>query len=634
MILLFLFLLISPCYTISLEELLPQNWRTPWERTYYHKGDPVDLLVNSVDSEDTQLPYAYYRLPFVCPPRPETRPVQLSLGEILNGDRLWMSDYQLRFGVDEPCVRLCDRITKPEGVKRAAELIRKDYMVNWWIDGLPGATTLIKPQTSQEPAKKYYVAGFPLGFVQNDISYLHNHVMLVIRWHSEDYTGGKKSIVGFEVYPKSVSDAHCPGASRDFSNLAMDPESKGKHVIPFTYSIYWREDPTVEYDDRYSLYITPGSDAAGAGRMHWFAVINSLVLVSFLSLIAAVVLLKTLNSDLHQHQHNWEAVADEVFIQPVKMTWLCVLAGTGIQLFFTIAGVCVLLSTRISPPTESILSLAMTLFVVAGFFAGFSSVQFYHRFAATYNTSQSLWIAFLSGSLLSALCLIVQAVCSLLTYEQHSSRALQVSTVLALVGIYVLIQVPISLIGGYLSCKVNLFSLIMKGRILPPSELSTRSRRPIPQQPWYNRLRYSLPLSGAFPFGIIFVEMIYLYKSLWEDKTSLNAMYGFVSFTTLLLCVVVAEISIITTYLHLNAGDYQDWQWKSFTTCSGSIFLYLVLYTLRYLARMRMVDAVSPLLYLTYSMMLNVIISVACGALGLVSSTLFVYTIYTSIKTD
>lgn len=630
--------LLSSANGMGISELLPDNWQSPWEQAYYKDGDPVDLLVNSIESENTQLPYAYYHLPFVCPPKPETRPVQLSVGEVLNGDRLWMSDYQLNFGVDEPCLRLCDRITKPEAVKMASDLIKKDYTINWWIDGIPGSTTLIKPRTRTEPAKKFYAPGFRLGFVADDVSYLHNHVMIVIRWHAQHHDRLKKTIVGFEVYPKSVSDAHCPGASHDFANFALDPNAKEKTVIPFTYSIYWREDPFLDYENRYSLYVDP-SLKGNEGRMHWFAIINALVLVSLISMLAAAVLLKTLHSETSSNVSVWQAVANEVFLQGDRIPELCVLAGTGVQLMFTIAGSCLLFSSQSASLSHSVLSAAMTLFVFAGFFAGFSSVQFYKRFVAHPNFDASLKIALLSGSLLTGLCSVVLLLCNLFTFEKQSSRVINLSTIMVLVSIYILLQVPISITGGFLSNKVDMFEILLKGRALTPTEPSVNTHRDIPPQSKLLKWKYLLPTCGLIPFSIIFIEMVYMYKSLFVNKssvgaTSSNSIFSFLTITTILLSIVVAEISIITTYLRLNGGDYMNWQWKSFFTSSGSILLYLTVYTFYYLSKMKMVDAVSPILYVIYSTMLNVLVSIACGSLGLISSSWFVYNIYTYAKKD
>ena len=92
--------------------------------TYYKHGDKVDLLVNKIESDTTQLPFAYHSLPFVCRPINGAKPVHLSLGELLKGDRIWQSGYQLEFGVDVPCNRLCDMVLSTHAIKRASDLIK------------------------------------------------------------------------------------------------------------------------------------------------------------------------------------------------------------------------------------------------------------------------------------------------------------------------------------------------------------------------------------------------------------------------------------------------------------------------------------------------------------------------------
>ncbi|KAH3660099.1 hypothetical protein OGAPHI_007304 [Ogataea philodendri] len=629
-------------------KLQKPSWSLPWERKYYKQGEKVELLVNTVESENTQLPYAYYKLPFVCPPTKDSRPVHLSLGEVLNGDRIWQSDYHLKFQEDEPCVRLCDRVIRTNGLKRADELIKNEYMVEWIIDGLPGATTFSKPAKGKEKSEKYYVAGFPLGFVENGVSYLHNHVMLVIRWHKESGKTDQKAIVGFEVYPKSVSDFRCPGASKNYANFAINPNAKDKVVVPFTYSVYWREEVDVNYENRWKMFRTPGG-ASHDSKMHWFALVNSMVVASLVSLAVSIVFLRTVKSDFKAHfpkdsftekldslvgpvdddksKKGWKALARDVFVQPTLPVILSILGGSGVQLSLTLFGVSILCTAGISGPNNTILTTSITTFVIAGFFSGFAGVQFYktftHRQRASWRT-----VSFLSGSLLSGFVLIVLFVLNIIIWAKDSSLALPFGTILALIFIYVLLQIPISLLGGYISQKVDVLGRLIKEKPRT-TEKHTEILKAIPRQPFYNKLKYSLPLFGLFPFGIIFVELLFLFKSLWVEKLSFYYMYGFLSFTAFLLYVVVIEISIISTYLRLNSGDYYNWQWKSFITSAGSIFIYLLGYSIYYLIfHMKVVDIVSPLIYLVYATMMDLMVGVSCGAIGLLASTLFVYKIY------
>ncbi len=71
----------------------------------YLPGERVDLKVNKLTSTKTQLPYEYYMVPFCQPDTLET--VAENLGEVLRGDKIMNSNYELKMGVEETCKILC-----------------------------------------------------------------------------------------------------------------------------------------------------------------------------------------------------------------------------------------------------------------------------------------------------------------------------------------------------------------------------------------------------------------------------------------------------------------------------------------------------------------------------------------------
>ncbi|RXM90780.1 Transmembrane 9 superfamily member 1 [Acipenser ruthenus] len=80
----------------------------------YKQGDPVTLYVNKVGPyHNPQETYHYYTLP-VCRPR-EVRHKSLSLGEVLDGDRMAESLYEVRFRESVERRVLCElRLTEKE----------------------------------------------------------------------------------------------------------------------------------------------------------------------------------------------------------------------------------------------------------------------------------------------------------------------------------------------------------------------------------------------------------------------------------------------------------------------------------------------------------------------------------------
>jgi len=101
----------------------------------YKDGELVDLKVNKLTSTKTQLPYEWYDLPF-C------RPAEIvykgeNLGEVMRGDRIQNSPYEIKMNVEESCKLLCKQAYTPEQTKQFSNKIREDYRVNWIVDNLP-----------------------------------------------------------------------------------------------------------------------------------------------------------------------------------------------------------------------------------------------------------------------------------------------------------------------------------------------------------------------------------------------------------------------------------------------------------------------------------------------------------------
>lgn len=627
-------------------------WKWPWDTNHLFKtGQKVDLLVNYAHSEVNDEQIAYYKLPSVCPPSDKSNPVHLSISEILNGDRFWQSDYKLHFEVDNHCARICDRIISKKSALKVIELIKDDYMIEWVIDGLPGATTLIDDDENGKP-KKFYIKGFPIGFIENGIPYLHNHVMLVIRWHKEFDDPSKKSIVGFEIYPKSVSDFHCPGAKRNYERYKIDLD-QDKLLIPYTYSVFWREDTQINFNSRWKLYIDPNLNLKD-NKMHWIAIVNAIVLISLLSMFVAFIILRTIysnnsndqlsSSDNDDENDHWKKIPhDEIFIEPKYLSFLCIISGSGIQLIFTIIGFSILLLFGLNKNDKTILSSMIILFTIGGFFSGFSSIQQYKIFSSEPITiKKAIIISTISATLIMILALISTIIPNFIVYSKNSPRFIKFGSLVLMFFIYILLQIPISIIGGLISLKFNYLKLIIRSNIPKTEKLSiskinsnNNNKKFKQDKQIYNKFPFNLLIFGLFPFGITFIELLFLYKSIFVNKISSNYLYGFIIFSGILLLIVQIENGIISTFLRLNNGDSSNWQWKSILISMFSILIYLQIYSIYYLFfRMKMIDLGSPLLFIVYSTTLNVIISVACGSIGIWSSTVFVYKLYCQHKRD
>jgi transmembrane 9 superfamily protein 2/4 len=63
--------------------------------TVYKDNDRLPLYVNKIYSKKSPLDYSYADLPFVCSPPKDAKKAWLNLGEVLRGDRISSSNYEV-----------------------------------------------------------------------------------------------------------------------------------------------------------------------------------------------------------------------------------------------------------------------------------------------------------------------------------------------------------------------------------------------------------------------------------------------------------------------------------------------------------------------------------------------------------
>lgn len=175
----------------------------------YKRSERVPLYVNKIESTHTQLSFNYYSLPFCAPDKIEEE--SENLGEVLAGDRLSSSLYELYARQNEFCKVLCRvEYTAAQGAE-FADKIKDEYTVDWMLDNLPAAVRLY---SEENPADVYYNREFPIGISSpaSSMQYLYNHLRFTIMHNpTEDVSGTR--IVGFEVEPFRYAGSHQPSAA-------------------------------------------------------------------------------------------------------------------------------------------------------------------------------------------------------------------------------------------------------------------------------------------------------------------------------------------------------------------------------------------------------------------------------------
>ncbi|TGZ77668.1 hypothetical protein EX30DRAFT_335292 [Ascodesmis nigricans] len=660
------FTLLSTFTTLSSAFYIPG-----WSIRTYKDNDPIPLQTNKISSPLTQLPYAYSELPFVCPAKKDgfgsrfgSRHVGLNIGEVLRGDRREISDYQLFMGKDVVCAHLCDAEMDAGTAATARRLVQEGYVAEWIVDNLPGATKFV----ALDKKKTYYAAGFKLGYNEADKAYLNNHVTFVLRWRKYNGDNNKKVIVAFEVYTKSIAghQGKCPESLDDQPPLELalpqvpdpssaDPERTiddpdGKIIIPYTYSVYWKEDNSIEWANRWDLYFVNDDESVS---VHWLAIINSLVIAFLLTIVVAIVMLRTLSRDIHNYTDldpetksqpsssnsgnllesaddlddtpGWKLLHGDVFRPPPLGGLFAPLIGSGIQLLVVIISLLLLSATGILNPSYrgGFLSFSIFLFVFAGLIAGYVSTRVYKTFSGT-NWKKN---ALLTATIFPGFVFSTVFALNIFMWVQESSSAIPFTTILALLFLWAGIQSPLVYAGASIGFRAA------------PWEPPTRTTQ-IPRQPpspetvkWYLRPLPLTLLSGLIPFAVIFIELLYIFKSLWADKSSYYYMFGFLAIVAVIFFVTVVEVAVVATYLLLCKEEWR-WWWRAFSVGAGSA-VWVAIYSAWYwVAVLGVRGWRSAVVYWGWMGLGCVVWGVMWGTVGVVASWVFVARIYRAIKAD
>jgi hypothetical protein len=144
-------------------------------------------------------------------------------------------------------------------------------------------------------------------------------------------------------------------------------------------------------------------------------------------------------------------------------------------------------------------------------------------------------------------CLIF--ILNLFVWAQASSTAIPFGTLVGLLALWLLIQVPLVYLGSW-------YGFVRAKPWEHPTKTNSIARQ-IPPQPWYLHSIQGAALTGLPPFAVLFIELLFVFKNLWQDKSGYYYVFGFLSAVSTIVIITVSEVTIIATHSQLCAevGD-------------------------------------------------------------------------------
>jgi transmembrane 9 superfamily protein 2/4 len=445
-------------------------------------------------------------------------------------------------------------------------------------------------------------------------------------------------IVGFEARACSIKrDPSKPlqaiECGEDGDAAAELQEVKEGEKIVYTYDVTWEESAT-RWASRWDAYLRmPG------GKVHWFAILNSTLIVLVMASLVAMILVRTVRRDLSRFEAlvvdaaearadardeaGWKLLTGDAFRAPEGARALAAQVGAGAQVA-AVTAVTLLLATLgfLSPASRgALLTTTVVLYVLLAGVAGAAGVLTW----GWANRSYEGWagVALRVALFYPGICWAIFTALEIAIKHTGSTGAIPATMYFSILALWFLVSLPLTFVGAFLATRVPIPDHPVKTNQIP---------RQIPPPPLVAHPALLFLSAGLLPFGTLFVETFFLITSAWMGF--FYYLFSFLGVCLLLTAVINAEISVLCTYVQLCAEDHR-WWWRSFRR-GGSVALYVGLYAFGFLfSSLSSLHGFLPvLLYLSYTTILCLGLYLAMGAIGFVSSAVFVYYIMKAAKSD
>lgn len=602
----------------------------------FRTGASIPLLVDTVSSRRTQLPFEYYKLPVCTPEETKYKGKRKNLGERLMGNaKVKLSPYDITVGKDVQCTTLCSKQFDFKTMRRMKKLIARDYTINFTLDGLP---THI-PRNNGSVIKGFPVGSKLVNEATEKVQYLlHNHIRFVIEYNDEESASGYVRIVGVRTKPVSVAHdpanmaATCGEAPvRNLENtlLYIKPEKNNKEgmMVTYSYEVEWKRSDR-PWTDRWDVFLLSNPDDATA---HHMSLLNSFMIVIFLAVCIAIILIRALRKDLQiynelvddddEDESGWKMIHGDVFRPPSTSPMaLGVCVGSGAQIAIAILATLLLSQTNLINPAMKgqALSNIVVLYVFSGTVSGYISARIF-KFCGGKNWKlNTIVTAVAFPGLLMSMFLVLNVFLAF----YGSSKTMGFFTIVAAFLLWGCVASPLVFIGSFIGFKRDPISV--------PTRTNQIARVIPPQQTLFGSKLSSLYV-GALPFSCAVIEIYFLMCSIWMNQY--YYLMGYLLAITILIGVCSVLTAIIMTYLRLTSEDHR-WWWKSFAD-SASCGVWLYIYSIWYLFyRLNLVGILPYIVYLTYMAMISLTLGLYTGSISFIGTFYFNRIIYNSVKID
>eukprot|EP00923_Selenidium_pygospionis_P003625 GHVN01005750.1.p1 GENE.GHVN01005750.1~~GHVN01005750.1.p1 ORF type:complete len:601 (-),score=59.76 GHVN01005750.1:139-1920(-) len=571
----------------------------------FEKDEVVPVSMNKVwPHSNPSETYEYYSKLPVCQP-PAIQKQSMTFGQIMRGDRLVNSLYKINFDADHPREAICSRSMSLNDINALKAAIDEGFMFEMYVADLPVYSFVgVKSMETRKSFEDYRLAT------------------------TFDFVLGKNN--GQVVSASLFTDQGMANITNWHVGMSVE----------FNYSVRWVESE-IPVEARLQKQLTGVlTTSSSALDIHWLAIINSFVLVLLGVSLIAGIMMRVVRSDLAKYlripdeelaagaeeESGWKLLHADVFRPPPHRMWFCALIGSGAHLFFVV--VCIVLIGAVTPYLErgALLTSGIFGYLLTSFIAGYISSNLYGRLGGV----KWAWNIIITTVMFMGPAFVVWGMLNLVAIVYSSTAALPFLTAFVIFMCWIFVTVPLTVMGGIFGRR-RAERLLKTGKAFPYK--TTRLAREIPRVRMFQNPNLQMLLAGFLPFSAIYIELHYIFMSVWGSKY-VYTMYGVLFLAFVMLLMVAATVAILLTYFHLNAEDHR-WWWRSFMT-GGSVSIYFFFHCAYFflIRSSRMYGVLQVTFFFGYSLLVAWGVALILGFVTFFATYGFIHYIYSNVKVD
>ncbi|TQD69774.1 hypothetical protein C1H46_044693 [Malus baccata] len=261
-----------------------------------------------------------------------------------------------------------------------------------------------------------------------------------------------------------------------------------------------------------------------------------------------------------QEETGWKYIHGDVFRFPKYKSLFAAALGSGTQLFTLTVFIFILALVGVFYPYNrgALFTALVVIYALTSGIAGYTATSFYCQLEGS-NWVRNL---LLTGCLFCGPLFLTFCFLNTVAIAYTATAALPFGTIVVIVLIWTLVTSPLLVLGGIAGKN-------SKAEFQAPVR-TTKYPREIPPLPWYRATIPQMAMAGFLPFSAIYIELYYIFASVWGHR--IYTIYSILFIVFIILLIVTAFITVALTYFQLAAEDH-EWWWRGWRPSYRNVLL-------------------------------------------------------------